>query len=61
MENINQLIENLKNCNLSEKDKTLLIAKLQDTPIDKDEFLKIFFLIVEISKELLEIFDIGNN
>lgn len=61
MENINQLIENLKNCNLSEKDKNLLIAKLQDTPIDKDEFLKIFFLIVEISKELLEIFDIGNN
>lgn len=61
MENINPLIENIKNCNLSEQDKNTLLEKLQNKPLNIDEFLKTLFSICKISKEILDFFDIGNN
>lgn len=58
MENINSLIENIKKCNLSDTDKSILLEKLNKTNPDIDGFLQTLFTVVKVSKEILKIFDL---
>lgn len=58
MEKIELLIENIKQCNLSEEDKKILLEKLQKETPDIEGFLQKFFMICRISKEFLKFFDI---
>ncbi|SHG45813.1 hypothetical protein SAMN05444396_11417 [Flavobacterium segetis] len=58
MERIKILIENIKNCNLSEEDKQTLLEKLENDNPDINGFLEAFILICKVSKEFLKLFDI---
>lgn len=58
----NQDIEYLKNkikkCNLSIEDKLLLLKHLEGRDPDFDGFLKSFFSVCEVGKDILDLFDI---
>lgn len=58
MENIESLIEEIKKCDLSSADKDFLIEKLDRKKPDVEGFLRKFLIICEISKEILELFEI---
>lgn len=58
MERIKLLIENIKNCNLSEEDKQTLLEKLENDNPDINGFLEAFIMICKVSKEVLKLFDI---
>ncbi len=62
-ENIKILIENIKNCNLSEEDKNILLKKLNKDNPDIEGFIEMFLVIFKVSKEFLKLFfdfDIGD-
>ncbi|WP_291134436.1 hypothetical protein [Flavobacterium sp. UBA7663] len=63
MEKIKILIENIKNCNLSDEDKQILLEKLENENPDINGFLEAFIMICKVSKEFLKLFDIdlGDN
>ncbi len=56
--NIKILIEKIRICNLSDKDKLLLIEKLENKELDIDDFLKTFINICKVSGRVLKLFDI---
>lgn len=56
--NIQNLIYNIKKCNLSDADKQLLLEKLENENPDIDGFLEVFFKICKVSSTILELFDI---
>ena len=58
MEKIELLIENIKNCNLSNDDKAILLEKLEKETPDITGFLQAFILVCRVSKEVLKLFDI---
>lgn len=58
MHKYEQIIENIKQSNLPEEDKELLIAKLKSKDLNFDEFLKSFLSILNLSKEILKLFDL---
>lgn len=62
MDNISYLIKKIEESNLTSSDKEILIKKLNRKNPDIEGFLRKFLLICEISKEVLEYFeiDIGN-
>ena len=56
--NIQNLIDNIKKCNLSEADKQLLLVKLENESPDIEGFLEVFYKICKVSSTILELFDI---
>lgn len=56
--NISILIENIKNCNLSDVDKLILLKKLETKEPDIDDFLKTFLNICKVSDKVLKLFDV---
>lgn len=52
----NKLINNIQNSNLKHADKMLLINLLKKK--DNDNFLKQFFRLLSMSKDLLDCFDL---
>ncbi|MCU4188107.1 hypothetical protein M9Q43_02870 [Flavobacterium sp. HXWNR29] len=58
MDKYKQLIDNIEQSNLSDEDKDLLINKLKSKDLDLNDFLKSIFSILNLSKELLKLFDL---
>lgn len=58
MDKYKQLIDNIEQSNLSDEDKNLLINKLKSKDLDLNDFLKSIFSILNLSKELLKLFDL---
>ena len=58
MEKIELLINNIKQCNLSQADKDTLIAILKEENVDYDKFLTTFFNLFKVGKECLKLFDV---
>jgi len=56
--NIQNLIDNIKKCNLSDADKQLLLEKLENESPDINGFLETFFKICKVSSTIIELFDI---
>ena len=56
-ENISILIENIKNCNLSDEDKLILLKKLETKNPDIEDFLKTFLSICNVSEKVLKLFE----
>lgn len=56
--NVKLLIENIKNCNLSQEDKKVLLEKLERNDPDIDGFLDAYLIIIKVSDEILKIFDL---
>jgi len=56
------LIENIKQSNLSDKDKEILIIKALDADFDYSDFVTAFLVICKLSPHLFSLFglDIGN-
>ncbi|CAL65877.1 hypothetical protein [Christiangramia forsetii] len=55
---IEYLKDKVKECNLSVDDKLLLIKYLEGRSPDLDGFLKTFFSVCEVGKDILDLFDI---
>jgi len=58
MKNIDILIQHIRKCNLQESEKLHLISLLTNQSINLDDFLRSYFTILKISKEILILFDI---
>lgn len=56
--NIENLIERIKESDLSESDKAILIEKLDRATPDIPGFANSLIMILKISKEVLKVFDI---
>lgn len=63
MKNIENLIQHIKQCNLSEDDKRELISILEGQTPDINKFLHTFLNIMKVGKEVLKFYDIdiGDN